>query len=360
MPYRFQNIQALRAVAASLVLFAHACNFAAGAEPSLASAMWAMRHVGHMGVDIFFVISGFIMVVVARRGLENGPSPARVAIDFLRHRAVRIYPLFWITLAVLLILPAVPGVPHDWMAVLRDPTRLLLLVDPTEDVIAWSLTREIYFYGAVALIMLFGPRRFASAFVIAAILFVLLLVAKAVTGFGRDVSMLDRIALEFIIGAGIAALIASGVRAGWRTAIVAGVALLAASAALSPDAILLSGTRFLVWGIPAGPILYGLVAAEQTNTLLLPAWLRDFGDASYSLYMWHTPVLILLAALWPAIGLSGSLVGGVTALVAGNVLSILVARLSYTWIETPLMARGLAKRAGGESVPAVPAATARS
>jgi exopolysaccharide production protein ExoZ len=340
MPERFRNIQALRAVASALVLVMHACNLAAsfGGDAGLIAVMLLVRHVGHSGVDQFFVISGFIMVMVSLRALDTEASPLRAAARFLWHRALRIYPLFWITLVVLLAIPALPGSPHAWLGI-ANPAKLLLLVVPDEHPVAWTLTFEIYFYGVVALIMLLGRPLFAPAFVVAAGLFSLLLAVKLLFGHLQGVYLLDPIALEFVIGAGVAALFLSGVRAFSRTAIATGVALWIVASALLPEATLISNTRFLTWGIPAGLVLYGFVTAEHARGLVLPRWLRRLGDSSYSLYMWHLPVLILLAVLWTAAGWFGSRAGGAAFVVVGMGASLVVARLSFVLIETRTMRR---------------------
>lgn len=97
-PTRLGHVQALRGFAACLVLLSHLGQIEAGTvtNPILpASTVW-----GNMGVDLFFVISGFIMVYITRDGYEGGLK--RVP-EFLFARITRIYPLYWIISAALLI-----------------------------------------------------------------------------------------------------------------------------------------------------------------------------------------------------------------------------------------------------------------
>lgn len=110
------GIQALRAVAVVFVLFSHLFRVEGkyAAETILPNATL----IGVSGVDIFFVISGFIMVYVTdgkRDGLLR-------AIEFLYRRAVRIYPIYWVYTSLVLVLYIVApsmvnsGAPADILA----------------------------------------------------------------------------------------------------------------------------------------------------------------------------------------------------------------------------------------------------
>ena len=103
------NVQALRAIAALMVATMHA--FAVQAYQQPGNGMLHLLHtaaqIGHAGVDIFFVISGFIITTVARRVAQDakpGLNPSLAGI-FALHRAARIYPLYWIVLFVVLLRP---------------------------------------------------------------------------------------------------------------------------------------------------------------------------------------------------------------------------------------------------------------
>lgn len=92
------NIQSLRAIAAILVVFVHLEVFLHHLD---------LKPFGHCGVDIFFVISGFIMVQTTRRG---GHSPAR----FMANRIARVVPLYWLlTLGVFSLALAVPSLVQN-------------------------------------------------------------------------------------------------------------------------------------------------------------------------------------------------------------------------------------------------------
>jgi exopolysaccharide production protein ExoZ len=89
-PAHFLTIQALRAVAALLVVLIHAFEtWGERVDPAAPGLSWEN---GAAGVDIFFIISGFVMVISARRLIDQ---PGAWLI-FLRHRIVRIVPLYWL------------------------------------------------------------------------------------------------------------------------------------------------------------------------------------------------------------------------------------------------------------------------
>jgi hypothetical protein len=104
----FRNIQALRMVAALLVVIGHS-----GAFGLIASGPFNIHLVAYSGVDVFFVISGFIISTVATRQEANPWL-------FLAKRAGRIFPVYWIVLAVSVVAsewivvgdPWVPKMPH--------------------------------------------------------------------------------------------------------------------------------------------------------------------------------------------------------------------------------------------------------
>jgi peptidoglycan/LPS O-acetylase OafA/YrhL len=155
---KIQNLQALRGVAVLLVLLRHVAVMEAkyGRHchllPDFVSA-------GTAGVDLFFVISGFIMVETSR-GRHQTPGAFG---DFLYRRATRIYPLYWIfSLAVLCVWVVQPswvnssaGSRVDLAAsFLLLPQSLLPLLGQ-----GWTLTHEIYFYLGFAFSLLLPARR---------------------------------------------------------------------------------------------------------------------------------------------------------------------------------------------------------
>jgi exopolysaccharide production protein ExoZ len=89
-PANFLTIQALRAVAALLVVLLRAFEtWGERVDPAAPGVSWDN---GAAGVDIFFISSGFVMVISSRRLADRRGG----WLVFLRHRVVRIVPLYWL------------------------------------------------------------------------------------------------------------------------------------------------------------------------------------------------------------------------------------------------------------------------
>jgi exopolysaccharide production protein ExoZ len=322
------TVQALRGVAALLVVAFHAVN------------TWAQHALGHTtdevwpngsaGVDIFFVISGLVMVLSADR-LAGRPGASRT---FVRQRLVRIVPLYWVMttakIAAVLAVPSLvlrtrldlPYVVGSYLFLpVRDSAGDLFPVLP----VGWTLTYEMLFYALVSLALLLrwpilavaGPA--LGAFVVAAI-------ALGSDGFANT------IVAEFLFGV----LIGIAVRRGLRLPPAIAFVLLCGGFAVLLTGPVVSGVlRPLTWGVPAWFIVAGAVALEDRLAPKLPGWLLDAGDASYSIYLMHLFVIplvyICVARLVPdTLWLPFMVVGSLLA-------SAAVGRLGYICIERPFL-----------------------
>jgi exopolysaccharide production protein ExoZ len=322
------TVQALRGVAALLVVAYHAVNtWSLHALDSTAGKVWPN---GSAGVDIFFVISGLVMVLSADR-LAGRPDACRT---FARQRIVRIVPLYWVMttakIAAVLAVPSLalrtrldlPYVVGSYLFLpVYDSTGNFFPVLP----VGWTLTYEMMFYVLVSVALLLrwpilaiaGPA--LGAFVLAGI-------AVGSDGFANT------IVAEFVFGV----LIGIAIRRGLRLPPAIAFILMCGGIAILVTGPVISGVlRPLTWGVPAWCIVAGAVALEDRLAPKLPRWLLDAGDASYSIYLTHLFVIpvvyIAVARLVP-----GTL--WLPAMVAGGLLaSAAVGRLGYVWIEKPLL-----------------------
>mgnify|MGYP003836644643 FL=1 len=237
------------------------------------------------GVDVFFVISGFVMAQICRGDFSPGA--------FLLRRAVRIYPVYWAACVVtLLILPIGQGDT----SIIRD---LLLLPEQTDvggfiyfDPFVWqgwTLAYEMIFYVLFALCM--GRIRIVS----------IALFGLAGMSAIWPSAWTNPMILEFVFGMAIASVSRETLARFAVPALVAGVCGLL----LSWD---LETTRFqervFVLGIPAALIVFGMVGLERRMPHV-PAF-HFLGSASYSIYLFHyvgiyafywSPPLALVAAI---------------------------------------------------------------
>lgn len=361
---RLDSVQALRGIAALAVMLCHLIAIEAG-HAGRDGQLTDFFDNGAYGVDLFFVISGFIMVWVAGavpRGLAS-------AGDFLYARVTRIYPLWWLFAgAMVVFLLLFRGLP--WDADRLDPKELdgvthliksfLLWPQPEHPVlgVGWTLVHEMYFYIGFTLLILFLPQRLRLAGILTwgGIVFVGALSGLG-TSFGRNLVELvfSPVTLEFVFGAMVAYLI----KAGWRrfawTSIIAGCAglligfllvdnesggiLLAPLELERPAYFLMMWARVFVFGIPAALLLYGLVALELQNKLTrnLPKPLVEIGDWSYALYLCHMLTISAVGKIVYTVFGTDSVIATPIYFVTAIALSLLVAALSYKWFERPLI-----------------------
>lgn len=271
------TVQYMRAVTAMLVVLFHA-----GRNYSL----WIP--VGEGRVSLFFIVSGFILWWIT----ANSKASPRI---FLLRRLARLVPLYWLATFVLFVgsvlgfthHPAVPAghliksllfIPH-----LDRSGRIFPVLIP-----GWTLVYEMFFCLVFAALLWIGERRR---------LLVATLVFGGLAGLGVllhptgpiAVTYTNEILLEFLAGIWLAHLWPSV-----RLPKAAAVAVLIVGIVLSFVALLAQKTLpFVVYsGIPALIIIVGALGLERAG---LPpvGWLKRIGDAAYSIYLWHIPVIVI-------------------------------------------------------------------
>lgn len=344
VPAKFASIQVLRGIAALLVAFAHLQvveqRYGLG-DPILP----AWLDYGQASVDLFFVISGFVIATVTRAQFRSLPAAGH----FLFQRATRIYPPYWLYSAIVLLVwlyrpgmvNAAQGHQINILAsFLLLPQDLLPLL-----MVGWTLAHEMYFYVVVALLLpLVSERAFPLALAAWALVVIL--------GQGHEIlhpgALLDPtlrvvlhpLTLEFIGGAAVALLLYGGTGGQGRAILALGVAgFILAVQALQAGYVALDGAdrwRLLWFGAPALLVIYGAARAEIEGKLRFPAFMRKIGDASYSIYLSHILVLSAIGRLWPQALLPYPL--DHVAILAIMLLATLgVGWLSYRWVEVPIL-----------------------
>jgi exopolysaccharide production protein ExoZ len=286
----FRSIQYLRGLAALAVVTFHAFQWTqvVGATPR-------DFPTGAAGVDVFFVISGFVMWTSTD---ETAPGP----LAFLWRRAVRILPPYWLftglTLAGAL---AWPALFPDTRATLGNAVLSLLLIphfDPAGDAFpllkpGWTLIYEAAFYLIFAVGLLLAGRARLIFLAIA----LTLVAAAGVLSNAASVLLANPLMLEFLAGVVLAVLWRAGrlghARRGW---VMVGVALVEFAILEALD-YRDYDWRPLVWGVPATLLVAGAVDAEAAGARWNVAPLKLLGDASFSIYLCHPLVLDLLAHL---------------------------------------------------------------
>ncbi|MBX8824761.1 acyltransferase [Ochrobactrum sp. SFR4] len=336
---RLISLQIARGIAALLVFVMHLFNMAGAVTGSKWAANVAeFTHLfGHIGVDVFFVLSGVVICVVVSR-IETDTTNANTAFnatDFLVRRMVRVYPLFWMTLVACLILPATPGSDNSVTTLLNNPSSIFLLSKPEAHPVAWTLVYEIQFYIVATILLLFGRHK-RKAFIAWALLQVFF-VAGAKAALLPQWQIFDPLSLEFSMGILIGMFVSlRTLKRPMAWICAAAVAALCSSLYFGGNAIAFDATlRVIFWGIPSAIFIAAMISYEATHTLKKTAFSR-MGDISYSIYMWHPIALLLSLMILGSWNTGGNTFVTIVYIVLSVFLTFSISKVSYEYVEKPL------------------------
>jgi len=335
------NIQALRGIAVLFVIALHLLEN----ENKYAHGYTILPHffnIGTSGVDLFFVISGFVMVAITRDWFRQpGAIP-----KFLYHRVTRIYPMYWFYSLLMLAIYLVQRKTGSDTRIV-DLTASFFLLPQSQLpllVVGWTLVHELYFYLVFSLFLMF-PLRWMPP---------LLLIwgATSIIGCLFQIDsptfqlITNPLTLEFIGGSLIALIYFSG-KSSPETAKKSSLIFLiigfgwwlisysvCIKLGLPPES---SGwIRIAAYGFPAACSVYSLVTIEKYSNRRMPIWLILIGNASFSIYLSHLLVIAAIGRIWEKFGFVGSWTNSVV--LVGMLLStIVVGIVSFQLIELPLL-----------------------
>ena len=338
---RLSNIQALRGLAAFGVLLSHL--YIIEQKYSQDHILSELLNFGMAGVDIFFVISGFIMVYVTHKWQT---SAARQVPEFIFARASRIYPLYWFVSTALLM---VYIIKPQWVfsaSAGNDPDILKsfllwpnIATYPLLEV-GWTLIHEMSFYLVFALILI-ASRRFRPILIE---LWAALVVIGALLGWSHINAvtsiLFHPLSLEFCAGAALGYWLLN------RNNNIQGLPILIAAVILFISAVMyhlmtsqttpgLGWNRVLSFGIAASVLLLAAFIFEQKGKTA-PRWSVTLGDWSYALYLTHVLTLSAMGRIW-ALCDQPELWDNFIVLPLLVIGSIIVAGLTHKTIEAPMM-----------------------
>jgi exopolysaccharide production protein ExoZ len=321
------SIQYLRAVAALLIVYQHAREFI--------PVYW--NHLqyfnGDCGVDIFFVISGFIMAVTARNGTAR---------DFLLRRVTRIVPLYWFfTLLIAALLPF----PNLVGNVIMTPATLLmsLLFVPHESlahhgeiwpvlVQGWTLNYEMLFYALFAtfLFLPLGKR----VLTLGALFGLSVALGSHFPHIDTPVLFVvtNPILLEFVAGMVIGYLY---LKRRTLPVLLAILTLVLGITILTVECFT-STPRLFIKGLTGFMIVLGVISIESRKGIPQIQFWRSLGDASYSIYLSHLFLVFLLKFVWPNSLINDSLGSALLFASANIIAAACVGALVFKGLEQPL------------------------
>ncbi|OQP59692.1 hypothetical protein A3860_36600 [Niastella vici] len=347
----------MRAVAALLVVYEHSMDVQMKFGKSWEQNIYHLKGFGCIGVDLFFVISGFIITYVANRyrGIAQG-------FQFLEKRFYRINPVYYIaTILCLGVYLLQLNVNHTSIdSTFRKTMSSLLdslLIFPTSGdidffvpllIVGWTLSFEWLFYIFFFFLILCNIKR--KAIYLSSL--ILLLIGTGQLLQSEDLRLqfiTNPIMLEFVLGVIICQLYLNNIKIpSWMAA--AGLA-----AGLISYGLLIrfgygnvwyyldtisgkaSLNKFLLWGLPSGCIVTGCVSLEKNGKL---SWLFNnrwsllLGDASYSLYLIH---YIVLNALFTMYFKTKFFLNGDAMIWLQLIVATIISVVFYKLIETPLL-----------------------
>lgn len=312
----FMRVQVLRFIAAAAVVLYHAqltaANYFANVETHKILA------IGAYGVDLFFVISGFIIFFV---GSTRETDPA----VFVRRRIERIVPMYWLITAVVFMLGYIPGLVRAGVSHPVELIKSLLFLSWTSGPavypvlnVGWTLEYEMFFYAIAALAMMMSKRPW--------LITALAMLALVLVGRGTSFFIGNPIILEFVLGMAIGAFVYDRRLFRW---ILGGVILVLCT--LPP-----TDATWRVWacGIPAAAIVSAAIYADMRwkfRGTLLP----ELGNASYSIYLVHVVAISFACKILSVLAPNLSTIVIVPLL---TVFAIVTGYCVYRFLEKNLLA----------------------
>ena len=287
------QLQYIRAIAALLVVYFHAILQLRTLDPS---AALGVALFGQTGVDLFFVLSGFVMWITTY-GKPITP------LQFYGRRIRRIVPLYWsVTIAAALVAFVAPQILKSTVFNIEHVAASLTFLpwinpaDPEGKMImplivpGWTLNYEMYFYFLFGALLLVRPQ-WRLVLLIALLVTIVTVCSLAPVRNTATIFYSNLIVFEFAAGAVLGQLYLKKLRVG----LIAAVALVTVSTAtlLLYDFLELPYDRILTFGVPAIMIVFAMTSIDFTKyrELRFLRFLRFLGDASYSIYLTHIFVL---------------------------------------------------------------------
>lgn len=340
------SLQALRALAALLVVCYHT-------ESQFAGTVWdglyeTFFYRGHIGVDLFFVLSGFLMVYLRPRNAGYG-----TALRFIARRLLRVWPSYVLATALWAGLVYYESSAQIIQSLLFLPigTDPPLVLGFPVLYVGWTLNYEVYFYLLCGVLLLANSRRFMALLLLWAALTLVLLPLL----YGQNLAtpplkvpaekypflymalITNPIIWEFVMG-GLVAVLARKFYTRIKALPLAWVRALALfSIGMFTVSLVVLDNKMepLACGLPAAVLLAALVMADIRGAWGVPDWLQGLGDASYCTYLLHPLWIVCFTPLLKTSPLVEA--GGVVLVIAATLGS---AFLMHRFFERPILLGG--------------------
>ena len=347
---KLNSIQFLRATAAILVVHTHSIDLQMYYSTSRHQNFYYIESFGAIGVDIFFVISGFIITFVT-----NKYQGRDAAITFLKKRFLRINPVYYIACLLYLLFVSFRLWGHQSVPSVQSAgiLNMFLIIPVFHDytlptlIVGWTLSFEWLFYIIFSLLILLKINN-KTLFLIIILSGLVIIGAILKSNDYRIRYITSPLCIEFLFG-----VIIYWIYANFKiVSLVAFILLLMGVAGfiylifngygdVSQVMAVLTGNsgikRLLLWGIPSGFLVAGCIFLEQ-NGIFTRFWNNKLiiliGDASYSIYLTHGLVLFTLNMLY---SITGFFLNADLSVFVQIILAIMVGIFFYLNVEKPLL-----------------------
>lgn len=310
------SVHILRGICAWMVVVHHFCfSYFDGIQNPLPSAVQQFSFILGIGVDVFFVISGFVMSLLLQKHMSKPIN----AIEFTKRRLLRVLPGWWCYLALFLIATSfIEEMPYqiawNWQSALQSA-----FLFPHSNLngsgfypvlyVGWSLTYEMFFYSLI-FILLALPIKYTSAF-IALTLFVLGIIFPNNNILGQS----NFFFIEFLVGFLFQ-----------KNPLFVGPFILWSTFSIFNLYGIFEAARFAL----ATSIFTLAISSNIKKESITFRALKKSGDYSYSIYLSH---LIIIGIVHIAIPPSNDMIKNIFALASVIILTYLLSYISYRWIE---------------------------
>jgi exopolysaccharide production protein ExoZ len=326
-PAKFDLLQCFRGLAALGVVLRHSMISVNDFVEPVPSKIATFCKNGSLGVDFFFVLSGFIIL----NSHFNDKKCVAALEVYAKKRFVRIFPPYWpISIGLLLLYCLLPGISLRTQLDFSLLSSLLLLPDNNPPVLSvgWTLVHEVLFYLLFTLFFVSNRLFILCVFGWITAIGVVGWLSLGTAWTPAWTYLMNPINLEFVLGMVMAYLIRVVPNGYGLAFILVGIITFVILKLFQPP---VEELRFL-FGLPFSALVLGSVLAERQKRLKIPHWMIKLGDGSYAIYLVHYPLLSLSGRLLGRLGLETWWLG----MVIGIVASIAVGMLYHFKVEKPL------------------------
>ena len=336
-----QLIQVLRGIASLLVVLFHITgNFSETYHQHWLGNIFLF---GNSGVDIFFVLSGFIITYSNRQYITMPTS----IIKFLKKRAIRVFPIYWVVITFFIFLQIIFPTyyrTHYYLDIVNIlNTYFLLLNHNMVNGVSWTLTYELFFYLLFVIALSVPHKKYTLLLLFAYFIFLLIVPIIIPTISENQNSIIQLLVfpmnIEFLLGIFVVLFLDSFAQKFCIPILIIGICLFIVSTIISYMNLHIFNSlynRVLLFGLPSFFIILSLVKYELAFSIKSHNLLLKLGDASYSIYLFHLPLVAAFFKIIAKLHINNPI--GLTVLSFG--LFIIICYLGiiiYKWIEEPLI-----------------------